>query len=65
MNIEHIELIWNTFLDIAGIKNRKDVPEYKNPEHIHVKIALFMYSLESFLYPMLNRVSREKDPRAI
>lgn len=62
---EHIKMMWITFLKIAGIENLQVLPVYKDPHHVHVKVALFMYSMESFLYPMLNRVSREKDTSAI
>jgi hypothetical protein len=41
------------------------VPITNDPEHQDVKAILFLYSLESFLYPRLNRISIEKDKSSI
>jgi hypothetical protein len=41
------------------------VPITDKAEHSDVKAILFLYSLESFLYPRLNRISIEKDKSSI
>jgi hypothetical protein len=41
------------------------VPVTNDPEHEDVKAILFLYSLESFLYPRLNKISIEKDLSSI
>ena len=50
---------------VQGIKDLKKVPVTDKPEHEDVKAALFLYSLQSFLYPRLNKISREKDKSSI
>jgi hypothetical protein len=60
-----VRLIWSTFLFVQGIKDLKKVPTIDKPEHEDVKAVLFLYSLESFLYPRLNRISIEKDKSSI
>ena len=54
LDIEHINLVWKTFLKVAGIEDLKKVPNTLDPEHADVKAVLFMYSMESFLYSRLN-----------
>lgn len=46
---------------IAGIKNFKEVPNAEDPEHPHIKTALYIYSLDSFLFRRINSGSRAKD----
>jgi hypothetical protein len=62
---QHIELIWHTFLKVAKIDNLSEVPVVSNPDHPHVKAILFMYSMESFLYKRINKISRDKDSSSI
>ena len=50
---------------VQGIKDLKKVPVTDKAEHKDVKAVLFLYSLESFLYPRLNKISREKDKSSI
>ena len=45
-----IKSIWETFLHVGGVKDFEEVPETEDPEHPHVKTALFIYSLNSFLF---------------
>jgi hypothetical protein len=64
-NDDHVELIWHSFLKVAGIKNLKSMPNTSDPEHTDVKTILFMYSLECFLFKRMNKASREKDSSSI
>jgi hypothetical protein len=61
----HIKLLWNTFLKVAGINDLNRVPEVSHPEHSDVKAVMFMYSMESFLYKRINKIQRDKDSSAI
>ena len=63
--LHHIELIWHTFLKVAKIQDLKKVSVTSNPNHPHVKAILFMYSMESFLYKRVNKISRDKDSSSI
>lgn len=55
-----IRLLWYTFLDIAGIKNLDTVPNTKDFDMPDVKTAMYMYSMESFLYKRINKVSVDR-----
>jgi len=46
---------------IGGIKDFDESLETTDPEHPHVKTALFIYSLNSFLFDRINKGSREKN----
>ena len=58
-------MIWKTLIQIAGIDKLNVVPNTSDPEHVHVKTILFIYSLESFLFKKLNLASRQKDSSVI
>ena len=60
-----IELLWYSFLKVAGIDNLKTVPNTSDPNHAHVKTILFIYSMECFLFKKLNKASRDKDQSVI
>lgn len=62
---ENLRVIWFTFLKISGVKNFDRIPNTKDPESTDVKTALFMYSMQSFLYTRLNQISRSNDSEAI
>ena len=36
-----------------------------NPKHPHVKAAMHLYSIESFIYKRVNKISRDKDISSI
>ena len=55
-----IELLWYTFLDIAGIKNLDSIPNTRDFDSADVKAAMYMYSMESFLYKRMNKVAIDK-----
>lgn len=61
----HIEILWHSFIQVAGVENLKSVPNTTDPEHFHVKTILFIYSLECFLFKKLNKASRDKDQSVI
>ena len=46
---------------IGGIKDFDEILETEDPEHTHVKSALFIYSLNSFLFDRINKGSRQKN----
>ena len=46
-------------LKLAGISELDRVPILTDPEQIDVKVVLMMYSLESFMFRMLNKSCRE------
>lgn len=58
-------MIWHTFLQVANIDDLSEVPVVSDPDHAHVKAILFMYSMESFLYKRINKISRDKDTSSI
>ena len=58
-------MLWNTFIQAAGINDLKVFPNTSDPEHPDVKAILFIYTMESFLFKKLNRASREKDASVI
>ena len=60
-----IKALWYTFISAAGIKDLDAVPETEDPEHIDVKTALFIYSLNSFIFTRINEGSRNKDPDVV
>lgn len=55
-----IKLIWYTFLEIAGIENLDAVPNTNNFDKPDVKAAMYMYSMESFLYKRINKVAIDR-----
>lgn len=59
--LDHIELLWYSFVRAAGVGDLKKVPNTSDPKHAHVKIILLIYSMECFLFKKLNRASRDKD----
>ena len=59
--IYHVKLIWYSFLHVQGITDFSKVPVTRDPNHVEVKSVLLMYSLQSFLYPRLNSISRDQD----
>ena len=61
VDVRHIRLLWYTFLDVVGIKDLDSVPDIRDPEGPDTKAAMYMYSMESFLYKRVNKVVREKD----
>ena len=54
-----IKLLWLTFLEIAGIENLREVPNTRESSS-DVKVAMYMYSMESFLYKRINKVSIDR-----
>ena len=56
----HIRLLWYTFLEVVGIKDLDSIPDIKDPEGPDTKAAMYMYSMESFLYKRINKVVRDK-----
>jgi hypothetical protein len=65
VDVRHIRLLWYTFLDVVGIKDLDSVPDIRDPEGQDTKAAMYMYSMESFLYKRINKVLREKDNQSI
>ena len=67
MNDQYVQILWTTFFKVAGIelKDLNKAPICDDPEHPHVKAILFVYSLESFLFNVINRSSRDKDTSVI
>ena len=57
--------MWLTFLKVAKVENLKAVPVTSDPKHPHVKAAMFLYSIESFIYKRINKISREKEKSSI
>ena len=49
-----IKSLWQTFVMVSGIRDFEEVPNTEDPEHPHVKTALFIYSLQSFLFQRIN-----------
>ena len=64
-DIRHIRLLWYTFLKVVGIKNIDAMPDIKNADGPDTKAALYMYSMESFLYKRLNKVARDKIEQSV
>ena len=60
VDVRHIRLLWYTFLEVVGVQNVDKVPNIKDPMGPDTKAALYMYSMESFLYKRLNKVVRDK-----
>ena len=58
--MRHVRLLWYTFIEVIGIKNLDSIPDIKDPEGPDTKAAIYMYSMESFLYKRLNIVVRNK-----
>ena len=61
VDVKSIELVWLTYFKVAQILDLKEVPVTSDPKHPHVKAALYLYSIESFIYKRINKISREKD----
>ena len=53
-------MLWFTFLEVAGIKNLDCVPNLRDDCSPDVKVAMYMYSMESFLYKRINKVSIDR-----
>ena len=51
---QHIRVLWFTFLEVAGIKDLDKVPNITDPDGPDIKAAMYMYSMESFLYKRIN-----------
>ena len=49
----------------AGIDDLTKVPNTEDPNSQDVKAIMFLYSMETFLYPRLNKISRDKDTSSI
>ena len=47
-------------MDIAGIKNLDSIPNTRDFDSADVKAAMYMYSMESFLYKRMNKVAIDK-----
>lgn len=60
IDVRHIRLLWYTFLEVAGIDDLDRVPNIGNPNGPDIKAAMYMYSMESFLYKRVNTVVRFK-----
>ena len=60
VDFRHVRLLWYTFLKVVGIQNLDSIPNIKDPEGSSTKAAMYMYSMESFLYKRINKVLREK-----
>ena len=59
---------WQRLFDIAklGDLNKPLTPKIlSNPNNTLTQHILYLYSMESFIYPELNRASREKDESKI
>jgi hypothetical protein len=54
-----------TLLKVAKIRDLRSVPKISSPDHVDTQIIMFMYTMESFLYTKINKVSRDKDASAI
>ena len=62
---KNIELVWLTYFKVAKIVNLKEVPVTSDPDHPHVRAAMYLYSIESFIYKRINKISRDKDTSSI
>ena len=49
------------FFELGGITDLETIPNTSDPHSIDVKIAMYIYSMESFLVYTLNKVSRDKN----
>ena len=65
VDVKNIELVWLTYFKVAKVENLKAVPVTSDPDHPHVKAAMYLYSIESFIYKRINKISREKDTSSI
>jgi len=65
VDVRHIRLLWFTFLEVVGIKDFDSVPDIRDPQGPDTKAAMYMYSMESFLYIRINKVLREKDDQSV
>ena len=65
IDVRHIRLLWYTFLEVAGIDDLDRVPKIGNPNGPDIKAAMYMYSMESFLYKRINLIQREKVEQSI
>jgi hypothetical protein len=61
----HIKIIWLTLLKVAKIDDLSKSPQTVDPDHKDVKTILFIYSIESFLYDKINKISRDNDVSSI
>ena len=62
---KNIELVWLTYFKVAKIVDLKEVPVTSDPNHPHVRAAMYLYSIESFIYKRINKISRDKDTSSI
>ena len=58
-------MLWYTFVKVVGIEDMDSVPNLRDPEGPDTKAAMYMYSMESFLYIRINKVVREKDNQSV
>lgn len=60
-----IKLLWKTFLEIADVNDLNRIPNTNDFEGPDVKAAMYMYSMESFLYKRINRVAIDKNYQSV
>ena len=56
--IENICKTWNTILEVPNVPNREEKLTYEilgDPNHPVVQLILYLYTLDCFLYPSLNK----------
>lgn len=57
----HIRLLWETFFKVSGIDDLDRVPNTSDPNTKDVKICMYIWSMESFIYKVINKASRENN----
>ena len=59
MESYYIKLLWETFFKVSGIENLDRVPITSDPSSKDVKICMYIWSMECFIYRAINKASRE------
>jgi hypothetical protein len=59
----NIKLLWYTFVEAMGIEDLDTIPSINSENECgpDTKVAMYIYSMESFLYSRINEVSRNQN----
>lgn len=59
----NIKLLWYTFVEAMGIEDLDTMPSINSENECgpDTKVAMYIYSMESFLYSRINEVSRNQN----
>ena len=63
IDLRNIELLWYSFIEAMGIQDLDTIPSINSESQCgpDTKVAMYIYSMESFLYTRINKVSRERN----